>query len=229
MEKPDITTREAPTFTVWYDTQDPQFVDICFKSGIPEFWMNFNRVRSGEYKDSILKPINRYVEALVPPPQLVSIDGNMVRLRQGNHAEMFLLIHEHEGFINRDRPWMRQYYNTKLDLKAKDCFDGTYKFYVPWVLDENIDVFVEPSPVETPFNSYPVKHRFAKINPAVRYVEPPFVPFNFRSVGSHMVSENFGKIPRQSAMFDIVFYASDIIVERVKEFYDKYNTVLPTK
>lgn len=221
-----MTTKEAPTFTIWYDTKDPQFVDICFKSGIPEFWMNFDRIRNGPNKDFILKPINKYVESLVPPPSLVSIENNVVRLRQGNHAEFFLLVDKNEGFIHRDRPWMRQYYNTALDFKADNCFDPTFKFYVPWILDEDVMVSIEPSPVDTPFNSYPVFHQFRKIDPRIRYVEPPFVPFNFKSVGTHMVAPDFGKIPRQSAMYDIVFTASDIIVERVKEFYDKYNPVL---
>ena len=226
MDKPEMQTKEAPTFTIWYDTEDPSFVDICAKSGIPESWMNFDRIRNGPNKDFILKPINKYAESLIPPPKLVSIENNIVRLRQGNHAEFFLLIHEHEGFIHRDRPWIRQYYNTKLDFKAEDCFDGTFKFYMPWVLDENIQASIQPPTTETPFNTYPSTIQFSKIDPRIKYIETPFIPFNFKSVGPHMVKEGFGKIPRQSAMYDIVFYASDIIVERVKEFYDKYNPVL---
>ena len=222
MEKPQLTTKEAPTFTIWYDTQDPQFVEICSKSGIPEHWMNFGRIRNGKYGNSIIKPINKYVEELVPPPTLVSIEGNVIRLRQGNHAEFFLL-EKGDEFTHRDRPWMRQYYNTALDFKGLNCFDGTFKFYVPWIIDANVNAFIEPSPVDTPFNTYPMPYSFRTLPADIRYVEPPFVPFNFKRVGTHMVAEDFGKIPRQSAMYDIVFAADDIIVERVKEFYEQHN------
>jgi hypothetical protein len=36
-----------------------------------------------------------------------------------------------------------------------------------------------------------------------------------------MVNERFGKIKRESPMFDIVFQANDIIVQRVREFYEQ--------
>jgi hypothetical protein len=36
-----------------------------------------------------------------------------------------------------------------------------------------------------------------------------------------MVTEKFGKIQRQSAMFDMVFSATDIIIEKIKDFYEK--------
>jgi len=36
-----------------------------------------------------------------------------------------------------------------------------------------------------------------------------------------MVNDLFGKIKRQSAMFDIVFEASDIIVQRVRKLYEQ--------
>jgi hypothetical protein len=46
------------------------------------------------------------------------------------------------------------------------------------------------------------------------------VPFQFKTVGDHMEYENFGRILRQSPMFNLTFEADDIIVERVRKFYE---------
>lgn len=226
MEKPPIITHDINNFEIWYETKDPNFTELSRRSNIPMNWMSYQVVLSGDNKDSIIKPINRYVERLVPPPKLISIKDNIVRLRQGNHAEMFLLEKEDGEFYNVDRPWQRQYYNTALDLEAEDCFPGTFKFYVPWFIDENIPVYFHPSEEESPFRTFPTMAPYHKVPSDVRFVEPHFVPFRFKRVGSHMINDKFGKIPRQSAMYDMVFYADDIIIERVKEFYDKHNSVL---
>jgi len=223
MEKPPITTREINNFNLWYETKDPIFTDISQRSNIPEKWLSFQTILSGTNKDSIIKPINRYVERLVPPPKLISIKDNIIRLRQGNHAEFFLLEKEDGEFYNVDRPWQRQYYNSALDLDAQDCFPGTFKFYVPWFIDENVHVYFYPPEEDSPFHTYPTMAPYHRIPLDVKFVEPHFVPFRFKRVGTHMINEKFGKIPRQSPMYDMVFHASDIIVERVKEFYEQYN------
>jgi hypothetical protein len=54
-----------------------------------------------------------------------------------------------------------------------------------------------------------------------KYLEPDFVEFHFKRIGNHMVNDKFGKIKRGSPMFDIVFQADDIIVERVRKFYEQ--------
>lgn len=221
IEKPPITTVEVSNFDIWYETKDPNFTDISLKSNIPETWLLYRTIMLGPNRDSIIKPINRYVERLVPPPKLISIENNIVRLRQGNHAELFLLEKEDGSFYNVDRPWQRQYYNTELDLEAKDCFPGTFKFYVPWFIDEDVVATIEPSPVESPFHTYFTIANFRKVPPITEFVEPEFIPFRFKRVGSHMVNDKFAKVPRQSPMYDIVFHANDIIVERVRKFYEE--------
>ncbi len=219
MERPvEMLHRNDFEFSIWYDTYDPNFIDISKRSRIPDKWLNFQRVMAGDYKDSVIKPINRYVEVLYPAPELISINNNEVRLRQRNHAEFFLLYGE--TFRNLDRPWMRQYYNTKEEPQNVDgCFPGAFKFYVPWVIDSRVDISFEHPDEESPFLIYPKKAIYAEIDPSTEYVEPEFVKFHFKSVGPH-IDNDFGRIPRNSAMFDIVFKADDIIVERVKEFYN---------
>jgi hypothetical protein len=214
------TKREDYNFNIWDETNDPVFSDINRKSRVPEKWLTYQKVCDGKYKDSILKPINKYVEALYPPPKLISIENNKITLRQGNHAEFFLLEKENKTFFNLDRPWMRQYYKTEYSPTLPlDCFPGTYKFYVPWYVDANVLVSYVPVTIYSPFFTYYGVSSHQVIPEDTKYLEPDFVAFHFKSEGSHIDRPGFGKIPRQSPMFDIVFEFDDIILKRIKEFY----------
>lgn len=209
-------------FSIWYNTYDPIFSEISKKSRLPDKWISFQNVINGEYKDSILKPINRYVEKLYPKPELVNINNNIITLRQNNHAEFFLLIKNNKTFYNLDRPWMRQYYNTKFSPAIpENCFNGTYKFYVPWFIDAKVKIDYKIPDCDTPFFIYETQSEWEQVSETEKYIEPDFVAFNFKNIGPHMVNERFGKIKRNSAMFDMVFEADDIIVERVRKFYEK--------
>lgn len=222
MEKPVILTKPINNFDIWYDTNDPNFTDISHRSNLPRHWLSYQTILSGPNKDSIIKPINLYVEKLYPPPKLISIDNNIVRLRQGTHAEIFLLDKDSGEFFHMDRPWQRQYYNTdqsKYQVPG-DCFNGTFKFYVPWFIDDNVRMSIEQVP-DSPFAIYPMSFNYYEVPKQVQNVEPFFIPFHFKKVGSHMVTDIYGKVPRQSPMFDMVFSATDIMIDRVRKFYEK--------
>lgn len=223
MDKPAITTREINNFNVWYETSDPNFTAISQASNIPVHWLSYQTVLSGPYRESIIKPTNLYVQRLVPPPQLVSITDKTVRLRQLNHAEIFLLEKNDGTFYNMDRPWMRQYYNTDQSRQTTPdgCFDKAFKFYVPWFIDDNVSVRIEPPETKSPFVIEPQQINYYASRADAEYVEPAFVPFYFKKDGNHMVKDGFGKIPRQSAMFDMVFTANDIMIDKVRNFYEK--------
>lgn len=221
MQEKDMISKMEYDFDIWYKSFDPIFSEINTNSRIPKKWLSFKKITDSIYSDSIIKPINRYAEILIPKPELVSIENNIVRLRQGNHAEFFLL-QEGNFFKHIDRPWLRQYYNTKekFDL-PNNCFMGFFKFYTPWYIDADVDVEYQTPNCETPFNTYPVKFRHNKTNKNIEILEPDFVPFSFKKEGKHMIDSTYGKIKRQSAMFDIVFQCDDIMLKRVKEFYEK--------
>ena len=209
-------------FDIWYKTKDPVFSQISKDSRLPEKWISYSKVLDGKHKDSIIKPINSYVEALYPRPSLISIKDNTVRLRQTNHAELFLLERKDGTFVNIDRPWMRQYYNTKEShIPMAGCFPGTFKFYSPWYVDENLEVFYTSPEEDSPFYVYDAISTHIKTPKDTEYLEPDFISLHFKRIGPHMVNERFGKIKRESPMFDIVFQANDIIVQRVREFYEQ--------
>lgn len=222
MEKPvEMLHKQDFEFDIWYEYLDPNFTDICKRSRLPEKWISFQKVLSGKYSDSILKPINRYVEQLYPAPALLGITNNTVTLQQKNHAEFFMLETEGGNWYTLDRPWMRQYYKSNEPHRHQSGHvPMMFKFYVPWIIDSDIPVrFVQAE--NSPFTIYEDEYVFSKTNSGLDYYEPPMVRFQFKTSGDHMEYHNFGRILRQSPMFNITFEADDIIVESVRKFYEQ--------
>jgi len=220
MKNKSVIEDSGFNYTIWHDSIDPNFIELCFKSRLPAKWISYDKVRNGKYKNSLIKPINAYVENLYPRPKLISIEGNTVTLRQGNHAEIYLQTRK-EGLYNVDRPWMRQYYKTKpFDIIPDGCFSDSFKFYVPWFIDENIKVSIKQAE-NSPFFIYEKDFNSKKIVDYVPFVEPEFVSFHFKNSGSHIVYDGFGKIKKQSPMFDMVFEADGIMVNEIREFYEQ--------
>lgn len=210
-------------FNVWDETYDPVFSEICKQSRLPEKWISYRKNTKTKYANSLIKPVNSYVESLYPAPKLVSIEGNVVRLRQHNHAEFFLLEKKQGVFYNLDRPWMRQYYKTKDHPEKIDgYFNNTYKFYTPWVVDADVFISIEQPTVQSPFLIYPKAIERSLLRDNQEYLEPDFVAFKFKRTGPHMVNDKFGKIKLDTPMFDIVFEGSGIIIQRVKDFYEQH-------
>lgn len=210
--------RTDDEYNIWYNTYDPNFIDISQKSFVPYKWLRYLPSRP----DSILKPVNTYVENLYPAPKLISIKDNNVRLRQYSHADIYLLIEKRGNFYNVDRPWMRQYYQSKdLEVVPENCFEGVYKFYAPWVIDADVKVSFEQPPESGPFHIYSRSGNFYEIQENTEFLEPLFVPFSFKSSGDHMkIDKKFGRAKRRSPMYDIVLETTDIIVEKIRNFYE---------
>lgn len=209
-------------FNVWYNSYDPNFIDICAKSNVPEKWVSYSRVVNGKYSASLIKPINSYVENLYPPPELVLIKNNLVILRQTVHAEI-LLLETDEKLKALDRPWIRQFYQSGQSRpEIKDCFQDSFVAYAPWFIDEDIEASI--SGVDgSPFFVYNLDYKYRKLSAFEKYAIPVMVPFKFKKGGPHMQEKGFGKIKVGTPIFDITFEASDTIIKKVKDFYEKRN------
>jgi len=207
-------------FNIWYKSKSESFLYINERSRVSPRWLSYKEGIKLGYSDSIIKPINLYVSRLYPKPKLLSIKNNEVILQQTNHAEIFLLKKE-DGLYNIDRPWIRQYYlsDKKYDNLPQDCFDGIFRFYIPWIIDEEITAHIEQA-IDSPFVIYPNIMNFKTIKKNTQMIETDFVSFHFKNKGSHMIDSEFGKIPRFSPMYNIRFKASDIIIERVRKMYE---------
>lgn len=208
-------------FNVWENTKDPSFVDISIRSNVRHSWLNFERIISGQYSDSIVKPINKYVEALYPKPELISIDSSKIVLQQKTHAEI-VVGYKDASFHTVDKPHIRQYYKSNDQYSIpNNCFPEVFKFYVPWIIDEN--VFVTFEAIDgSPFFVYSKEHVFNSADKSATFYEPPFVPFSFKKEGSHMIrGEDYGKILIGSPMFNIVIEANEEIIRKIKSFYEE--------
>lgn len=207
-------------FNAWYNTYDPDFVDINMKSNVRDSWLSFQKVLSGRFKDSPLKPINRYVEALYPMPKLLSISEDEILLQQQNHAEIQLIINNDGSFYNVDKPHIRQYYRSAENYDLPDnCFDGLYKFYMPWILDADVLVHIE-QPDSSPFFIYEKEYSFKSISKDTYYFHPDFIKFHFKNVGSQMIDGNtYGKILIGSPMFNIRIKAGKDLIKEIGNMY----------
>ena len=189
----------ADDFYIWQNSPDKSFLYINQRSRIKDRWLRFSTVLTdGKHADSIIKPINFYVENLYPAPVLLDITGNTVTLQQRNHAEIFLL-NKIDEFYNIDRPHMRQYYlsDTKLDKPVN----------------------IKRPEEEPPFLIQEKSIQFSEIDKDTPYIDPFMIDFQFKNTGTHMVDPDFAKIKRNQPMFNLEFTVSDIIVERVRNFY----------
>ena len=207
-------------FNVWYKSFTESFLDINKNSNIKPSWLEYSYVLDGEYKNSIIKPINHYVEKLYVKPNLLSIVGNTVTLQQTNHAEIFLLQMNFEDKLKAlDRPHMRQFYMSDKTNNTGTRFDQVYRFYIPWFLDIDGAKIKVLQPENSPFIIEEKEFISKRYKEDYAYVEPEMIFFNFKSDGPHMIDEEFGRIKRLSPMFNLEFEADDIMIERIKEFY----------
>ena len=220
-------------FFIWHKSKSESFLWINKRSRVPSRWLSYPEGIKGKDND-IIKPINLYVDRLYPKPKLISIDNNVVTLQQTNHAEIFLVnspeiintMERDEPYKERimwnlDRPWIRQYYlSDREDFgDSATCFNQTFRFYVPWIIDENISVDIR-QPESSPFLISEDTISFKKIPNNTQHVDPPFVHFQFKKIGNHMIDQEYGKISRFSPMYNMVFEASDIMVKEIRRFYE---------
>lgn len=208
-------------YNLWEDTYDPQFIDISKKSRVPEKWLVAKRIDQ-KYKDSIIKPVNEYLEYMAFAPKLISIVGNTVTLQYQIFADIYLRRNRDGSYYHSERPWLRQYYQTKQDWDSGDVkVTQAFKTFTFWTVDADIIARVyepENSIFEVPESTL----SFYSIGPNVDYIAPQFVSFKIKLTGDHMKDNGrYGEIYRGSPIFNIEFDASDIMVERVRKFYEE--------
>ena len=118
-----------PDFNIWYKSFNESFLYINERSNVADDWLDFNEVLKTPYKNSILKPINKYIYKLCPPPELVSIKNNIVILQQNNFAEIFLLQKKNSTSLRAiEKIWMRQFYLSDIENNnASGCFNQVFR------------------------------------------------------------------------------------------------------
>jgi hypothetical protein len=208
-------------FNIWQKSFDKSFLFINEQSNVRPDWLTYNEVLKTEYKDSVIKPINKYIYKLCPPPKLVSIEDNVITLCQENFAEIFLVKRKNSlSLAATEKIHVRQFYLSKEKKeKTPECFDQVFNWAMPWFIDEeNIDIEISPAP-DSPFYFYNLVYTSKKT--LQEKIDPLMLFFKFKNAGNHMLDEECGRIKRQQPAYLIKFACSDILVNKVKEFYGK--------
>lgn len=208
-------------FNIWYKSNKESFLYINERSNIKDDWLDYDEVLKTEYKDAVIKPINKYFYKLSTPPKLLSIENNKITLCQENFAEIFLL--QKLGSVSlraMEKIHMRQFYLSKIkNNDIKNCFNPVFRWAMPWFIDyDNVSIKISEAN-NSPFYFYDFFYQSEK-NSSKR-IDPKMLLFKFKNTGNHMIDEEYGRIKRNQPAYNITIDADDILIERVKEFYAK--------
>jgi len=203
----------------WVNSASLTLWDILTESRLPEKWQRFDLIED-DYSKCLIKPINRYVSNLYPRPELISINKNdrSITLRQNTHAEIWIKPNKDELYA-LDKTWQRQFYPSLNHYSNEKCFNASYKFYVPWIIDDNVDSIISECE-NSPFviNTSNIKFNRAIISD--RFPEY-FIDFNIKREGMHMVSNTYGIIDIGTPMYDIIIKLNNDQIEKVCKQYGK--------
>lgn len=209
-------------FNIWYKSFSESFLYINERSNLKDDLLDYSCVLKGQYKDSIIKPINKYVEHLYPKPKLVSCENNKIILEYLSFAEIMLLKRSGDKVLSAmEKVHMRQFYLSDQRNDADlGCFPEVYRVFIPWFVDIPDTLITVTTIEDSAFKVFPKWLKLQNYSSSDR-IDPEMLYFQFRNTGAHMIDEEYGKIKRSMPMFRIEFNASDTIVEKVREFYAK--------
>ena len=189
------------------------------ESGLPDKWSKYNSKEILNIK-SILKPINNYVLNLYPKPEIINITNNIVTFRQRTHAEIWVEERKDGTLYALDKCHQRQFYPSLNNLENKECFDPTYRFYIPWFINKNVGIKiarVEDEP--TPFY-ISEKNIIGKPLPHLSdYAYSEFVDFKIKNTGEYYLKEKYAIISKNTAMYDMSVVLSDEEILQIKDYY----------
>lgn len=205
----------------WINSEALPFSQIVRQSRIPDHWARYDSGYMNEIK-SILNPINRYVFSLYPRPEIVSIIDNLVTFRQRTHAEIWVQDKGNDILYSLDKCNQRQFYPSSNSFENDKCFKATYKFYIPWFINKNIQVKIQAiKNEETPFYIKEKTFMSKVIGHQVPYADTEFVDFKIKNSGKYFLKEGYDIIDKSTAMYDMIVSLTEEEITRLKEDYDK--------
>lgn len=219
MEISDEVSRGRVGSKFWVNSEHDSFSDITKANfQLPTHWANSSFIRSTEFAEKRLKPINGYAMIFWDKPELSLVDDKAI-LRYKTHAEIWLEEMD-RGLYALDKTWQRQFYPSQLTTPAPEgCFDALYKFYIPWVIDKDIecDVYgVENSP----FNIIKNKVNFKQLDNSLVW-NVDWFHFAIKNSGDHIEEyhgDTYSIIERGSPICDVVINDKETIEELIKEY-----------
>jgi hypothetical protein len=202
----------------WINSAELSFLELQNSSNLLEHWRIYKYIHT-LCKDFGIFPVNKYVLDLYPKPELISIVDNTVTFRQRTHAEIWVEPYE-DSLYALDKCWQRQFYPSSNKMSSLECFDPTYRFYIPWV-PCSLDKFAIKPVVdeETPFLITGKELKINTPNFITHFYETEFVDFMIKKSGSHMVDNRYGIIDIGTAMYDMVVEMNEEQIEKIHKQY----------
>lgn len=192
----------------WVDSEKMSFPELEQNSFIPEKWSKYILLNH-EYKDLIIKPVNMYVANLYPKPELINSQDGVITIRQKTHAEIWVKPRDDGSLYALDKCHQRQFYPSHLLIKNDECYNATYRFYIPWFINRAtpISILNTGSP-NSPFSI--IEEEIDFVPPVIdpEYFDTPFVHFNIKKNGSYVKDEVYGIIDIGTPMYDLKFKVS---------------------
>jgi hypothetical protein len=205
----------------WINSESLSFSEIVRQSKMPDHWARYDSGYMDGIK-SILNPINRYVFSLYPRPQIISIVNNLVTFRQRTHAEIWVEDKDNNALYALDKCHQRQFYPSTNSFDNNQCFKPTYRFYVPWFINKNIKVNIQPTEdEETPFYIKGKTFSSQVIDHQTPYANTEFVDFKIKNTGKYYLKDGYAIISKSTAMYDMSVLLTDEEIVDLKEDYAK--------
>lgn len=192
----------------WINSYNKEFTKIQKESFL------INRFSKPSNSNKIIKPINMYAFYYSPFPEILK-NNNEIILRQKTHAEIWVEP-KINGLYALDKTWQRQFYPSDLIVEDyENCFNAVYKFYTPWVINDNLKVKIKEV-IDSPFKILTKEINFKKITKD--YNEPQWINFLIKKNGDHMKNDNYGIIDINTNAFDIIIDDISVCNYIVKDF-----------
>lgn len=202
----------------WVNSGNLDWLAIQNASNLMPHWRVYGYIKSLCYDLGIL-PVNKYVLDLYPKPELLSITNKTVVFRQRTHAEIWVEPKK-DGLYALDKCWQRQFYPSLNFMKNDNCFDATYRFYIPWVpLSLGEFRITQVNDEFSPFIINPSLFELQTPTFGTDFYHTEFVDFMIKKEGSHMRDERYGIIEIGTPMYDITVEMSDEQIEKVLRQY----------
>lgn len=205
----------------WVNSENKTFIELA-QDNFQLFreWKFPIHINVTEFRDSTLKPVNVYAMHFWPKPEMRVVDDGVV-LRYKTHAEIWVEPKE-KGLYALDKTWQRQFYPSELQFNAPDnCFNALYKFYVPWIIEEDIECEIFAAD-DSPFEILSTSVLFSKDDDPDTY-KGSWIHFAFKKESPYLQEyrgDVYGVIEVGSNICDILIKDSEIAQRVVKE-YDK--------
>ena len=203
----------------WINSENLPFSSIVRQSKMPDHWARYDSGYIQNIK-SLLHPINRYAFSLYPRPEILEIYNNVVTFRQRTHAEIWVEDKGNDILYALDKCNQRQFYPSANSFEDSGCFKPTYRFYIPWFINKEVDVTIKNVKDETtPFYVNEKTFKSVVVEPHIPYADVEFVDFKIKNTGIYLLKEKYAIISKSTPMYDMSATLSDEEIERLKEDY----------